>query len=145
MIGLLDRPNWKISVDALIVNSEGQLLLVRPTYKPGLDLPGGILMDGECPVDGLKRELREELGIEIDVGDLRCVDYIPSDWERRPVIMMLLDCTIEDGNPSADMEEVDQWLYLPVRAALKEVSMNIQARLDRVFFDGKVFDCSARS
>lgn len=58
MIGLLDRTNWKISVGALIVNSEGQLLLVHPTYKPGLDLPGGILMDGECPVDGLKRELR---------------------------------------------------------------------------------------
>ena len=32
-----------------------------------MDVPGGFLELGEQPVDGLKREVREELGLEIEV------------------------------------------------------------------------------
>jgi ADP-ribose pyrophosphatase YjhB (NUDIX family) len=47
-----------------------RVLLVRHTYgRPGWGLPGGILRHGEDPARTTRRELREELGLE--VGELR--------------------------------------------------------------------------
>ena len=60
------------AVAALVVDTAGRLLLARRAYAPdaGLwDTPGGFLDEGEEPRDGLRRELREEAGVEIEIGD----------------------------------------------------------------------------
>jgi len=48
----------------------GRLLVVRHSYRPGTELPGGALRRGEPPRLGAARELREEVGIEVDPADL---------------------------------------------------------------------------
>lgn len=60
------------SVGAAIVRDGRALLTVRAgePEKGRLDVPGGFLNVGEHPVEGLAREVREELGVEIEVlGD----------------------------------------------------------------------------
>jgi ADP-ribose pyrophosphatase YjhB (NUDIX family) len=60
------------SVGAAIVEDGRALVTVRAREpeKGQLDVPGGFLEVGEHPVDGLVREAREELGVEIEVvGD----------------------------------------------------------------------------
>ena len=52
----------------ILTRPDGQLCLVRHTYGAGWYLPGGGLRRSEDPADGLRREIREELGI--DVGRL---------------------------------------------------------------------------
>jgi ADP-ribose pyrophosphatase YjhB (NUDIX family) len=54
---------------ALVVDDHGRLLLARRAGEPEQgkwDLPGGFLGEGEPPLDGLRRELREETGLEIE-------------------------------------------------------------------------------
>jgi ADP-ribose pyrophosphatase YjhB (NUDIX family) len=49
---------------------DGRALLCKRAFEPETgkyDLPGGFLRVGEHPVDGLKREVAEELGLEIEV------------------------------------------------------------------------------
>ena len=57
------------AVGAVIVEDGRALVTVRAREpeKGRLDLPGGFLGVGEHPVDGLAREVREELGVEIEV------------------------------------------------------------------------------
>jgi ADP-ribose pyrophosphatase YjhB (NUDIX family) len=57
------------TVSALVLDNEGRVLLSRRAYEPQAgkwDLPGGFLAEGEQPLDGLRRELREEAGVEIE-------------------------------------------------------------------------------
>lgn len=60
------------TVGALCEDEQGRLMLVRRAIEPrkGLwDTPGGFLEEGELPVDGLRRELREETGLDVEPGD----------------------------------------------------------------------------
>ncbi|MDQ3691246.1 MAG: NUDIX hydrolase [Chloroflexota bacterium] len=55
-----------------------RLLLVQPTYKSTWELPGGVVEAGESPADCVAREVREELGVDLPVGRLLVVDWLPA-------------------------------------------------------------------
>ncbi|MDP8932079.1 MAG: NUDIX hydrolase [Actinomycetota bacterium] len=63
------------------------MLIVHPTYKPGWELPGGAVDPGETPRMCATREVAEELGLELAVGRLLCVDYTRP-TERTPLAML---------------------------------------------------------
>ncbi len=71
-----------VGVGAILVNTDGKIFLSKrgPTARNerGLwEFPGGSVEFGERLVDALKREMREEFGIEIEVGELLdVVDHI---------------------------------------------------------------------
>jgi 8-oxo-dGTP diphosphatase len=57
------------TVSALVSDGEGRVMLSRRRFEPEAgkwDVPGGFLEEGEEPLDGLRRELREEAGVEIE-------------------------------------------------------------------------------
>ncbi|MFJ2218282.1 NUDIX domain-containing protein [Streptomyces sp. NPDC101062] len=58
------------SAGALVTDEQGRVLLVKPTYKAGWNFPGGRIDVGENPSAACARELREELGLELAVGEL---------------------------------------------------------------------------
>lgn len=60
--------NTSAAVAALIFNEEGKLLFTRRAiepYKGMLDLPGGFIEHMETAEEALRRELKEELGVEV--------------------------------------------------------------------------------
>lgn len=69
--GYVTYANPATSVCALVVR-EGCVLLGRRAAEPSAgkwDLPGGFVEEGEDALDALRRELQEETGLEIDVGE----------------------------------------------------------------------------
>jgi 8-oxo-dGTP pyrophosphatase MutT (NUDIX family) len=58
-----------IGARAVVVDASGRVLLVRHSYGTLWYLPGGGVEKGEGPAAGLRRELREEVGIEDAVID----------------------------------------------------------------------------
>lgn len=56
-------------IRAIVLNEQGEILLVKHKYGEGWFLPGGKMKNNESPEDGLKRELNEELGITSPVID----------------------------------------------------------------------------
>ena len=66
--GFVVYASSKPTVGALCVDN-GRVLLARRAIEPfqGFwDIPGGFLEEGEDPLDGVRRELREESGLEIE-------------------------------------------------------------------------------
>ena len=65
-----------------ILERDGRVLLARRGREPRLghwDLPGGFLQESEVPEDGLRREFREETGLEIEPVRLLRIDIEPYD------------------------------------------------------------------
>ena len=55
----------RVSADVILRDALGRILLVDPKYKPDWDLPGGMAEANEPPADAVRRELREELGFDL--------------------------------------------------------------------------------
>ena len=60
-------PNFTVGAICLIERSDGRVLLVRQAYRGRWGAPGGLLRRGEEAQDGMLREVREELGIDVEV------------------------------------------------------------------------------
>jgi 8-oxo-dGTP diphosphatase len=73
------RASWPMAAAAVILDEEDRVLLVQPAYYPGRWLmPGGGAEPADSPRRACQRELGEELGIDITVGRLLAVDWIPA-------------------------------------------------------------------
>ena len=86
-------PAIPVSAGALIFDRAGRLLILKPTYKSGWTIPGGVMeADGETPWEACRREVREECGIEIGRGRLACMDFRHPKPGRAGGIRFLFDC-----------------------------------------------------
>jgi 8-oxo-dGTP pyrophosphatase MutT (NUDIX family) len=70
-----DFPMKYMSAAALFFDERGALLIVKPTYKDGWEIPGGIVEADESPMQACRREIREEIGLTVTVGPLLVMDY----------------------------------------------------------------------
>ena len=62
-----------VGVGALIHDGEGRVLVIKRKFEPNKgrwSLPGGLLETGETLLEAGKREVREEVGVEIEVEEL---------------------------------------------------------------------------
>ena len=67
-------PSFHIGAICVVERADGYLLLVRQSYRrDGWGFPGGLLRRNEEPADGARRELREELGIDVELDGLPVV------------------------------------------------------------------------
>lgn len=72
-------PRQRVSVALVVVNSAGEILMLRHVFHPYVPwgLPGGWLNRNEDPVEGALRELREETGLTAAIGPVIHVNYDP--------------------------------------------------------------------
>jgi ADP-ribose pyrophosphatase YjhB (NUDIX family) len=111
--GFVHYPNAVPAVAALIVDDRRRLLLARRAVEPdaGLwDTPGGFLEEGESPEEGLRRELREEASVEIELERFVGVhlDRYDSGEEAPWVLNLVWAARILSGEPvpSDDVSEL---------------------------------------
>jgi 8-oxo-dGTP pyrophosphatase MutT (NUDIX family) len=64
-------PAYRIGSAAVIEDGDGRVLLVHHAYRPGWAPPGGLAKRHEAPETTLRRELGEELGIDVVVEEPR--------------------------------------------------------------------------
>lgn len=110
------------AAEAFIVH-DGRVLLMRrradDIHRPGeWDTPGGRLADGENPFTGVQREVREEVGLEVDVGQVIDVHYFTRQ-DGQVITMMIFSCTPKTLDVRLSDEHVEyRWVPLAEAGAL---------------------------
>lgn len=84
-------PAKRMAADCLFTDHAGRLLVVEPTYKATWDMPGGVVEVDESPREAAKREVREELGLDVEPGDLIAVDWVSRNGDFTEVVAFLFD------------------------------------------------------
>lgn len=100
-----------INVVAAVIFKDGRVFATQRGYgefKDGWEFPGGKIEPGESPEDALRREIREELEVEVNVGEL--IDTIEYDYPAFHLSMKCYACTIADGHPHLLEHEAAKWL-----------------------------------
>lgn len=118
----------RMAAAMLLTDAHGRVLVVKPTYKTGWELPGGGVDEGESPRAAASREVVEELGLDRPAGALLAVDYVPARATRSEGVIMVFDGGAID-DPAAlrlPADELSEWAfvdserladYLPARKA----------------------------
>ena len=104
-----------------IIEKDGKILVCRGIGDNVWEFPGGRLHEGEAPVDGIIREVKEEFGISItDVKPLR---VLPSYHYKSNMhnVYIAYTCTY-DGSPITANEEIEEYKWA-TRAELKKLPM----------------------
>lgn len=102
-------------VGCVIVRDGKALVTVRgiEPHRGKLDVAGGFLLNGEHPIDGLKREIKEELGIEIDVGVDDCLLMAPHEYAHEGDYNLALGFSARwvsgDPSPADDVADL-RWV-----------------------------------
>ena len=82
-------PAKRVAAGALCQDAAGRVLLVEPTYKDVWELPGGMVEADESPLAACRRELREELGIEVTPACLAPFVFASHGYESFHLLMPL--------------------------------------------------------
>ena len=82
------------------------------------EFPGGTLEEDEGPHECIKRELREELGIGVEIGNILQVTF--KHYERFNILLLLYQCRIRTGTPTAIGCGEVRWVG---KEELRELSM----------------------
>lgn len=64
----LSNASFAVTAGAIVTDGRGRVLLLKHRFRPGSGwgMPGGFLEEGEQPSDAVRRELREEIGLEVE-------------------------------------------------------------------------------
>ena len=125
-----------LSTDCAIFDGKGRVLLIRrgnPPFKGDHALPGGFVEIGETVEDACRREVLEEVGIE--VGELRLIG-VYSDPDRDPrghavsvaFVALLSRASIpRAGSDAAGAEWVEDWRNLTLAFDHAQVLVDAEA------------------
>jgi 8-oxo-dGTP pyrophosphatase MutT (NUDIX family) len=118
----------------LVWDRKGRLLILKPTYKGGWTIPGGVIEAfGETPWEACQRETREECGLELRRGRLVCVDFLRPRPGRPGGMRFLFSCGRFHDSALADIvvqkEEISAYRLAKVDRALRLLSGPVRRRV----------------
>lgn len=132
--GIASRlPRKTTAGGALIRNREGLILFLEPTYKPTLEIPGGVAEQNESPLDACRREVREEIGLDIEIGGLLVVDWVPAQGVWFDGLMFIFDGGVLGDDQIAqiktDPSEASGYEFMTLERASESLRPSMTRRL----------------
>lgn len=111
----------KVTVVAAVIERAGRILVCqrgpRDSHPLKWEFPGGKVRPGEHPREALRRELREELGVEADIGE----ELARTEWRypgMEPIELVFYRARLRRGEPQNRVFAGIRWERLEDLAAL---------------------------
>lgn len=111
-------PTHIIAGAGIVINENDEVLMVK-THRAGWVFPGGQVEVGENVIDAVKREIMEEAGIDVEVGEVFCISSNTGKYsgyngvkEIPTKIMLDFICRAKGGMPRPS-DENSESAYIP--------------------------------
>jgi ADP-ribose pyrophosphatase YjhB (NUDIX family) len=126
------QSRFTITVGAVITNDRGQLLLLEHVFRAGSGwgIPGGFIAATEQPEAALRRELREEVGLELEHAELAFVRTL----RRAKHLEMVFRCRAR-GPARPQSLEVKSAAWFPLDALPETLTADQRRLIDRALAD----------
>lgn len=126
------RRGMTLGVRAAVLNDRGEVFLVRHTYTPGWQLPGGGVEVGEPMVEALARELAEEARISLSGPATLFGVYFNRKISRRDhVALYLVRDFVVDAPKTPDLE-IAEARFFPLDALPQGLTPGTRRRLAEI-------------
>ena len=126
-------PMKRVAAGVLITDDLDRVLLLQPSYKPTWEIPGGTVEEGESPRAAARREVREELGLEREIGSLLVVDWAPAEPPRTEALAFVYDGgMLDDAEARAILlgrAELNAYGFVDIDGAVGLVSVRLERRI----------------
>ena len=104
------------TVGALIVNREGKILLAKShKWFDMYTLPGGHIEVGESMTDAVRREVKEEVGLDVEVVETLLVQeaiFAPEFYKKKHFIFIDFYCKSKDQEVKLDQDEIQDYVWV---------------------------------
>jgi ADP-ribose pyrophosphatase YjhB (NUDIX family) len=133
--GLVEYASSEPTASAILRDGGGRILLARRAVDPERgkwDLPGGFVEAGEHPLDALRRELREEAGVDVEPLDLAAIEMdVYGDDDGSPWTLNLYwEARLVSGDPRPDDDVAElRWFAPEELPADDELAFRVNARV----------------
>lgn len=118
----MDQQYPTVTVGALIINSQGKILLIKShKWRNKYVVPGGKIELGEKTEETLKREVREETGLNIYSIKFLCWQEFIFDkafWKKRHFIFLDYTCKTKSTQVKLN-DEAQSYIWTTPQQALK--------------------------
>lgn len=126
-------PTKRMAADCLFTDGADRLLILKPPYKPTWDLPGGAVERDESPRTAARREVFEEIGLEVEPGALLAVDWIARSGDFSEVVALLFDGgVLSPGDVERivlQADEAAEFRFVPLEEAARLLDPEQYARV----------------
>ncbi|MBQ8407546.1 MAG: NUDIX domain-containing protein [Clostridia bacterium] len=123
----MTMPTHIVAVAGIVFNDLGEILMVK-TPRSGWVFPGGQVEVGENLIDAVKREVMEETGVDIEVGELFCISSNTGKYpgyngvkEITTKVMVDFICKAKSGTPRPSEENTES-VFVPQAEVLNLIT-----------------------
>ena len=132
-------PTKRVISHVVFRDEDSRVLLTETNYKDDWELPGGVVDPDESPRAGGRRELLEEIGLDIDLGEPAIIDWMPSHLGWGDAIEFIYDGGVLSGAVARSLAPRDQELkalHWVSREELPDKVSELSARRIGLLLDG---------
>jgi 8-oxo-dGTP diphosphatase len=126
-------PTKRMGAGVLYQNEQGEILIVKPTYRPYWLLPGGSVEADESPRMACIREAQEELGDAFPVGRLLVIDYCSQNGYKTESLQFIFDGGVLNEEIMQAIrlpeDELSEYRFVPVEEAIELLSPQLALRI----------------
>src|SRR5918911_160326 len=110
----LTQPRFAVTAGAVVSDEQGRVLLLRHVLRrgSGWGIPGGFLARGEQPEEAVRREVKEETGLELGDVELAFVRALGNVQQVEIIFRASMRSSATDGMRSSFEVEGASWFAL---------------------------------
>lgn len=143
-IDLLNDDEYIITVHCFIINSSNQILLTQRSLNQNRggkweDTHGG-LQSGETSILGIKRELKEEIGIDIQTSELKLIKTLKQKNKFRDIYIIKKNIPLEDFKYNTEVMNCKYVTLEQFKIMIENDECTFKKLKDTIFYDNNIND-----